>query len=412
MAALTPQKSRINFRSYLWHAGFFALAANFMDTDTVIPAVLIKSGGGPLAVGILTAIMLGGSRLFQLLFAGLFESLPYKKKYLVLGILLRVFSLFLTAATLWFSARMTPAVLIGMIFFAMTLFSVSGSLANVPYIDILGKSILADDRKRFFSVKQVVNSIGILLSAFAVRYVLKGHAFPVNYSISFVLAAGLLLVASFGFMNIREVESPPKNRDALFSFLRRIGPELKKYPNLVNYLFILNTTGLAITFTPFMVMMARDHFGISAGLVGNILILKVLGMLVPGTLLYFIHRKYSFKRVLVVSVIVGASLPVLSLVLVGNPALYQLLFILSGVFLGLYKIAINGILIEISTEENRTFFAGITGAGNILASLLPVFSGMFIVLFGYRAVFLAMAGLILAGLFFAVKLNCNPEKKK
>ena len=79
MAELTPRNSKINFRSYLWHGGFFALASNFMDTDTVIPAVLIKSGGGPLAVGVLIAIMLGGSRLFQLLFAGLFEPLPYKK---------------------------------------------------------------------------------------------------------------------------------------------------------------------------------------------------------------------------------------------------------------------------------------------------------------------------------------------
>ena len=412
MAELTSQKSGINFRSYVWHAGFFALAVNFMDTDTVIPAVLIKSGGGPFAVGILTAIMLGVSRLFQLLFAGLFEPLAYKKKFMILGIFLRIFSLFFLALALYFSAHLTPALLIGMIFFVMTLFSVSGSLANVPYIDILGKSILASDRRKFFSVRQIVNSLGILISAFAVRHVLKGHDFPVNYAISFALASGLLLIASFGFINVREVKSPPKSRDPFFSFLKRIGPELRKYPNLVNYLFILNTTGLAITFTPFMVMMAKDHFGISAGLVGNILLLKVFGMLIPGTLLFFIHKKYSYKWVLMLSVLLGVSLPVLSLVLIHNAAWYQYLFVVSGIFLGLYKIAINGILIEISNEENRTFFAGITGAGNILASLLPIFSGMFIVWFGYKAVFLVLAGLILAGLVFAAKLNCSAVKKK
>ena len=411
MAELNPRNSKINFGSYLWHGGFLALASNFMDTDTVLPAMLIKSGGGPLAVGILIAIMLGVSRLFQLLFAGLFEPLPYKKKYMITGIFLRIFALFLTAVILFYSSHLTAGLLIGVIFFAMTLFSISGSLANVPYIDILGKSILPADRKKFFSVRQVINSIGILLSALTVRQVLKLNSFPVNYSISFALASGLLLMASLGFINIREVRSPQKKREPIMAFLKRIGPELKRYPNLVNYLFILNTVGLAITFTPFMIMMAKDHFGISAGLVGNILLLKVAGMLIPGTLLIFIHRKYSYKRVLILSVLIGASLPVLALILISSPALYQYLFVLSGIFLGLYKIAINGILIEISTEENRTFFAGITGAGNILASLLPVFSGMFIVLFGYQIVFIVVAVLIFAGLYFALKLKCMPEIK-
>ena len=65
--------------------------------DTVVPAVLIKSGGGPVAVGVLTAIMLGISKLFQLVFSRSFEPFPYKQKYLITGIFLRIFSLLLLA---------------------------------------------------------------------------------------------------------------------------------------------------------------------------------------------------------------------------------------------------------------------------------------------------------------------------
>ncbi len=409
---LTPRISRHNFWSYLWHAGFFALAVNFMDTDTVIPAVLIHAGGGPLAVGILTAIMLGLSRLFQLLFAGLFEPYPYKKKFMITGILLRIFSLALVAFSLFYSGRMAPGVLIGVIFFAMTLFSVSGSLANVPYIDILGKSIAREERKRFFSVKQIVNSVGILISALAVRQVLRSFDYPVNYSVSFWFASGLLLVASAGFFAIREVPSfQPPQRKGVKDFLRRIGPELKRYPNLVSYLFILNTVGIAITFVPFMIMLAKATSGISAGFVGNLILLKVSGMVLPGLVLYFYHRKYSYKRVLKISVVLGGLLPPLSLFLVHYPGIYQYLFVVSGIFLTLYKVAINGILIEISTDENRTFFAGISGAGNILASLLPIFSGMFILWFGYTVVFIALALLILSGYYFASRLECYGAEK-
>ncbi len=409
---LTPRVSRHNFWSYLWHAGFFALAVNFMDTDTVIPAVLIHAGGGPLAIGILTAIMLGLSRLFQLLFAGLFEPYPYKKRFMVTGIILRIFSLGLVAFSLYCSGRMAPGMLIGVIFFTMTLFSVSGSLANVPYIDILGKSIAREERKRFFSVRQIVNSVGILISALAVRQVLRSYDYPVNYSVSFLFASGLLLVASAGFIAIREVpSSQPPQRKGVKDFLRRIGPELKRYPNLVSYLFILNTVGIAITFVPFMIMLAKATSGISAGFVGNLILLKVSGMVLPGLVLYFYHRKYSYKRVLKISVVLGGLLPPLSLFLVHYPGIYQYLFVVSGIFLTLYKVAINGILIEISTDENRTFFAGITGAGNILASLLPIFSGMFILWFGYTVVFIALSLLILSGYYFASRLECYGTEK-
>jgi MFS family permease len=134
-------------------------------------------------------------------------------------------------------------------------------------------------------------------------------------------------------------------------------------------------------------------------------------MVLPSLVLYFYHKKYSYKRVLKISVVLGGLLPPLSLLLVHQPALYQYLFVLSGIYLALYRIAINGILIEISNDENRTFFAGISGAGNILASLLPVFSGMFILWFGYTAVFLVLAFLIFSGYYFASRLECSAAGK-
>ncbi|HKJ80030.1 MAG TPA: hypothetical protein VKA10_10865 [Prolixibacteraceae bacterium] len=54
--------SKRNFRSFLWHAAFLAMAKNFMDVDTVIPAMLVEAGGGAIHIGMMTAIMLGGAQ--------------------------------------------------------------------------------------------------------------------------------------------------------------------------------------------------------------------------------------------------------------------------------------------------------------------------------------------------------------
>ena len=91
--ALTSAISKRNFYSLLWHAGFLAFAQSFMDIDTVIPAMLVDAGGSAVQIGILTAIMLGGSSFTQLFFAPFISNYNYKKRFLLLGINSRVLSL-------------------------------------------------------------------------------------------------------------------------------------------------------------------------------------------------------------------------------------------------------------------------------------------------------------------------------
>jgi len=50
-----------------------------MDVDTIIPAMLIESGGGAIHVGIMTAILLGGANFTQLFFAPYVSNKSYKK---------------------------------------------------------------------------------------------------------------------------------------------------------------------------------------------------------------------------------------------------------------------------------------------------------------------------------------------
>jgi hypothetical protein len=72
--------SNRNFWSFLWHAGFLALAKNFMDVDTIIPAMIVEAGGGAMHIGIMTAIMLGGASFTQLFFAPYLSNKTYQKE--------------------------------------------------------------------------------------------------------------------------------------------------------------------------------------------------------------------------------------------------------------------------------------------------------------------------------------------
>ena len=83
---LNKKTSKRNYYAFLWHAVFLALAVNFMDVDTIIPAMMLDAGSSPLQLGILTAIMLGGGRVAQLFFVPFLNNRSSKKGYLLGGI--------------------------------------------------------------------------------------------------------------------------------------------------------------------------------------------------------------------------------------------------------------------------------------------------------------------------------------
>ena len=402
---ISAKRSKINFRSFLWHAVFLALASNFMDVDTIIPSMLVKAGGNSILLGFLTAIMLGGSGVFQLIFAPILSKNSLKLKYLLLGINLRIIALLLMSAMFFFSHSLTGDTIILLIFILISIFSFSGSYANVSYIDILGKSVKEESRKHFFSIKEIITSIGIFLSAIVVRDLIKRFEYPNNYSLLFLIAGILLLIASLGFWNLREIRSINPVKRNLIDFFKLIPKEIKKNQNLKYYLLIINTLGLGIGFLPFLILLAKENFDLSYELIGNFLLFRITGMLLASIIFYKLSTKIDYKTLLIIAIIIGSTIPVFALSLSYNQHLYQFIFILSGIFVSLFKISNNCILLEISTNENRTIYAGISGAGKIFSTIFPLLAGLLIFYIGFTAVFIIVSLIILLSYFFVNQLN-------
>lgn len=408
---LSHNDSKVNVRSFLWHAVFLALASNFMDVDTIIPSMLIKAGGTAFHLGLLTAIMLGGTKIFQLIFASRLAAKESKKPFLLGAINVRVLSLLSLAALFYYSSRFSGELIIIMIFILITLFALSGSYAGISYNDIFGKSVLQSSRKKFFSIKQTINSIGIFASALIVRELIKRVDYPQNYSLLFLFAGILLLVASLGFWNLKEFRTGSVHKDGLLSFIKMIPGEIKKNSNLRNYLLIINSMGLGISILPFLILYAKDNFEFSFTLIGNLLLFRTIGMLTASLIFYKISSKINYRKLLSYNLFLGAALPIIALLLQDHPTFYQYLFILSGMFVAMYRIGDAGVLMEISTNENRVLYTGISGAGTILTTIFPLIAGSLITTLGYHAVFIGISVMVLVSFFFVRKLDCGPLRK-
>jgi len=408
-SVLTENISRKNFAVYIWHGIFLSLASNFSDIHTIIPSMLIKAGGNAILLGLLTAIMVGGSGLMQIVFAGFISNKAHKKKSLLLGINLRIVALFFLGLLLIYSASLSNFLLISLIFLLISIFSFSGSYASIPYVDILGKSIFPEKRKKFFSVKQTISSVGIFFSALLVRGLLKMFPYPDNYGILFLGAGLLLFIASLGFWKIEEFGTKKGNKQSFATYFRKIPGEISQNSNLKNYLFIINNLGLGFSFVPFMILFAKKNFGLTYNTIGNILLFKITGMLITGFILYKRSENFEYKKLLYFSFFLGISLPILSLIFSDNLLIYQFIFLLSGVFITTYKIATSGILVEISNNENRAVYTGISGAGSILPTFFPLIAGILIAVLGYTVSFVLISIIISSSFVFIKRLNCHPK---
>lgn len=403
---LEKQESNRNFKAFIWHAAFLALASNFMDVDTVIPAMLIKVGGNSIHMGILTTIMIGGASFMQLFFSGILSNKPFKKKFLIGAINMRVLALFSLATLFIYSDILTKSTVFISIFLLISIFSFSGSFANVSYIDILGKTISAERRKHFFSLKQFISSIGLLSSAFLAGYVLKKYAFPINYSHTYFYAAILLLTASIGFYFLSENKPSTNKRNSLKNFFKLMPQEIRKNNNLKLYLVVINFLGIGGSLLPFVILLAKQNQSLEFSVIGNFIIFRTVGMLIGSLTLFFTAKRFKYKKVLLVNVFIGTAIPIGALLLQQNTTVFPIIFLLAGIFVSTYKISISGILIEISNNENRTLYAGMSGAGNIVTSIFPLIAGVMINFLGFNIVFGIISLSIFLSLFAVRKISC------
>lgn len=403
---LPAKISSHNFYAFLWHAGFLALAQNFMDVDTIIPAMVIESGGGALHIGIMTAIMLGGSSFSQLLFAPYVSNKAFKKKFLLLGINVRVLSLFALGFILFYLRGNPTNHILWFIFLFITSFSLAGAFTNISYTDILGKSVDEKKRKTFFSAKQLIAGAVVLISALLAKQVLTAFAYPVNFAAMFFIGATLLFIASGGFWKIKEIEPSSLKINSIKTFLRLLRSELSANPKLAYFLGFINTQGLMISFLPFVMLYAKETLNTQSNDTGNFLIFKVIGVVSVSLMIYLASRRIKYSSILYLNALLSILL-IISTLLIRNEYSLRFIFIAGGIIFSLYTISMNGILLEISNSEKRAVYTGFAGAGNILPALFPLAGGLAIERFGFQPFFLLLMVIVSASIFFIRKIDCH-----
>jgi len=307
---------------------------------------------------------------------------------------------------LYYSSRLHGSYMVILIFLLVTVFSLGGAFANISYTDIMGKSLLPEARKPFFSIKQVLTGIILLGSVFLARFVLSSAGYPVNYTYMFFIGFGALAIASLGFWNLKEVVPSKMRVKNPTHFFQLVKHELKQNKRLVYFLGFINTQGIAISFLPFVILYAKQNFDLQSDQTGNFLLFKVIGSVVTGLLLFALKGRFRYRNLLYLNIFLSVLLAMLILILPDYPPFF-LMFFIGGIIFATYSITMNGVLLEVSDTTNRALYTGITGAGNILPALFPLLGGWIITQYGFKPFFVLFILVILASAYFVINLRCK-----
>jgi MFS family permease len=403
-----------NRHALYWHSFFLAVTMSFTEVNTVMPALVLEAGGGEIAVGILTAIMIGLPLVTQLFFAAFLHNRRRKKPFLLLGINLRVLALF--AASIGIALFGTASSTIPLVFITMAVFALSGAFAGVSYTEMVGAVVDVSHRHTFFVRRQVATTLGLLVSAVATRFFLGAASFPEGYVFLFGMAGAFLLIATGGFWVLREPENHAsgaevggKSGGSVLQTIRRAPGMVRSDRNLASLILVANCAALGFTAIPLVTALAHRTYDLNSAMVGTFVMIQIGGMLVANLVWTRLIGRGGFRLVLRVELLLIAALfPVALMAAAVAPLpVFALLYLLTGSIISAHKIGIDAILVQISPDGQRALYAGVFGAANIGAAIMPLLTGVFVRSAGFTAVFLGASVAALAALVPASRIWCG-----
>lgn len=394
-----PPNYRRNMLSLMGDWTGFGVALSFISATTVMPALVNRLTGSPLAVGLISTIGTGGWLLPQLIAAGPVSRLRHKKRAVILPSLIGRPTFIITAlAILWFAVD-RPGLALAVFFVGYGLFSLCDGVASVPWFDLFSRAIPPHRRGRFIATTQIVSAFLTMGVGGVVGYILGDAGpfrFPANYAALFFLAGGFSFLSLASFSRVREtpsdvVESRLSVRDYLGE-LKVVWTGDRDFRLITAVRLTLGLTSLA---SPFYAVYALNVKGVSTGAIGWFLSAQIAGGLLCSLVLGYFLERHGSRLTTNLEAILALVAPLLAIVtgllLPGDSPwfvpTYLLVFAFVGALNNSFMLGHMNYVLEMSPEDRRPVYVGLS---NTLAGLLvvvPLVGGWLVNVLSYEPLF-------------------------
>jgi len=385
MTETSGRYDRRNFILNVSEGAIYVAGSSLISSQTVLPALLTRLGGGNIAVGLLGVVVWVGLFLPQIFAARITQTLPWKKPWAV-GVGIAQRAVILAIGMLILLAGTSP--------FALTLFLLLFTLnqllmgvATPGWFDMYMKLTPLERRGRVTGWRNAFAGLGSLACGSALTWLLAAYAFPLNYGIAF-LAAFFFQIVSI-FLQTRLVEEFPSKtlpRQPVLVYLREL-PGLFR-SNRGFRAFIIASVFLILATMPlvFFAVYGLRHFEAPENVVGEFTLAMIAGQVLGALMIGYVADRYGNVRALVCAslALLAASLWAL---LAPTLLLFEIVFVLVGVNLGSELMLRYNLAVEFGPVEQRSTYIGLMNTVLAPFYLAGLLGGWVSDLLGYHALF-------------------------
>jgi len=408
-----PEHYRWNFAMGTVHGISFSFAMAFSEPFSILPIFLESFGISRITIGLLISIIKAGSALPQIFVANSLRTLKSGKPILFTAIWTRWFAWGIISLSVFLWGDSSHSFILPVFVVMLFIFSFAGGVANVPFFNMIAKSIPPETRGTFFGIRQFLGGISAMGAGFLVRIILSlpSLKFPVNYGYLF-LATFILL--TFGYLALSLFREPEHqintSRQKESTNLYTVFEYMRRYPSLRRVIFSqITSQGLFISM-PFFVIYAKESLHFHPSMVGYFVIARMAGGIISNFLWALLSNRYGNRIVVRLS-----SLSALTSLVLAMTGQSMFMFLLVFIFIGFYyngsSIGYNNYVMELGDNIERPRLISIQGTMLFPIYFFPLAGGILISHIGFIPTFLITSILLLLSFILSLSL-CEPRNGK
>lgn len=398
---------RFNYVVNLLDGGFFGFALGFASFVTILPLFISQFTDDAIWIGMIPVLHNAGWQLPQLFTADL-VSRQKRYKPLVLFLTIHERLPFLAMAGIaWLSPNLAPATVLAATFLMLAWQGFGAGFTANPWQSLIAKIIPENQRGTFLGLQGAAVSILFSIGAVIAGILLQRFPSPLDFTLCFIIASGLLVISFFAIALTIEEESTPVNshptQRAFFSNIQKI---LKRDRNFVWFLVGRILTQFAMMATAFYMIYAIRHFGVSESTAGVMTGVLAGIQILANPILGWLGDRLGHRTILFIGVI-AISLSAWTALLAPSFEWFYLVFILVGIGnVTVWTIAMS-ITMEFGDSNDRPAYIGLANTLMAPASIIaPLLGGWLADGIGYGFTFgvSAVIGIITSFVFlFLIK---------
>ena len=355
----------------------FNVAFTFISGSTILPAFLSRLTTSSFLIGAISSLEEIGWLLPQYFVAGFVQSKTRKKPvYVTMAVIRSIVFGLLAVSVFLFADQRRYLLLTFLVLFC--LFSISGGIAGVAFLDITGKTIPPHRRGSFFGWRvSLGGALSFLASLTVIRLVLSNATYPQNYGTLFIINFFIISAALISFCLVKEPDSLElEKRRSLRDQSRRGIQILREDINYRRFLIFRWLIGSFYMGFPFYIIFAIQKYGVSESTIGIFLAVQMFGVVTSNLLWGWLSNNASTRVVLQLTAAVTILPPLLvlgSFTLTIPIHLYGVLFFFIGAFYSGIRTGYHSFLLAIAPAKERPTYVGMM---NTFIAPTLLFSGI------------------------------------